>query len=95
MKDLVTLVSGIEYKTRELVDRLDVIENKKGQLLEENRQLLHEIEELKHKVKQLEYSNQIIKIAKALEGNKGSTNAKLLINELLREIDRCIGLLND
>ncbi|MFP4470035.1 MAG: hypothetical protein ACLFPE_05095 [Bacteroidales bacterium] len=95
MKDLVTLVSGIEFKARKLADRLHVIENENVRLQHQNKQLLEEREELKLKLKQLEYSNQIIKIAKALEGNKGSTNAKLLINELLREIDRCIGLLND
>ncbi len=95
MKDLVTLVSGIEFKARELANRLNVVENKNAQLQQENEQLRNEMNELTQKLKQLEYSNQIIKIAKALEGSKGSTNAKLLINELLREIDRCIGLLND
>lgn len=95
MKDLLTLVSGIEYKARELVDRLHVAEKENEQLRGENNELLSEIKELKHKIKQVEYSNQIIKIAKAIEETKGSKNAKALINELLREIDRCIGLLND
>jgi len=95
MKDFITLVSGIEYKTREVINRLQVAENKNVKLEESNKNLISEIEELKTKVKQLEYNNQIIKTAKALEGNKGSTNAKLMINGLLREIDRTIGLLND
>lgn len=95
MKDFITLVAGIEYKTRELIDRLQTAENKNVKLEEKNKELTFEIEELKVKIKQLEYNNQIIKTAKALEGNKGSTNAKLMINGLLREIDRTIGLLND
>ncbi len=95
MKDFITLVAGIEYKTRELIDRLQAAENKSVKLEERNKELIIEIEGLKTKIKQLEYNNQIIKTAKALEGNKGSTNAKLMINGLLREIDRTIGLLND
>lgn len=95
MKDFITLVAGIEYKTREMIGRLQTAQNKNVNLEEKNKELTLEIEELRTRIKQLEYNNQIIKTAKALEGNKGSTNAKLMINGLLREIDRTIGLLND
>jgi regulator of replication initiation timing len=95
MSDLVTLVSGIEFKIRELTDKKDHLEKEYQILLEENKALKSKIEEDKLNIKQLEYRNQIIKFAKVLEGNKGSTKAKQELNELLREVDRCIGLLND
>jgi hypothetical protein len=95
MKDLITLVSGIEFKARELAVRYEVIKAENEKLKEQNRRLLGELEEKNLNFKQLQYKNQVIKIAKAIEREKGSTNAKLLINELLREVDRCIGLLND
>ncbi len=95
MVDLVTLVSGIEYRMRELAARCDAFKNENEQLKSSNQQLLRELEEIKQNHQQLQYKNQIIKIAKAIEKDKGSTNAKYLINELLREVDRCIGLLND
>lgn len=95
MVDLITLVSGIEFRIRELISRYDAIQTENEQLKSNNEQLLRELDELKHSIKQLQYKNQIIKIAKAIENEKGSTNAKYLINELLREVDRCIGLLND
>lgn len=95
MEDLVTLVSGIEFKTRALAARFEAISNENEELKKRNQQLLETLEEQKLNVKQLQYKNQIIKIAKAIEREKGSTNAKLLINELLREVDRCVGLLND
>ncbi|HNV50159.1 MAG: hypothetical protein WBH71_03755 [Bacteroidales bacterium] len=95
MVDLITLVSGIEFRIRELISRYDAIQTENEQLKSNNEQLLRELDELKHSIKQLQYKNQIIKIAKAIEKEKGSTNAKYLINELLREVDRCIGLLND
>lgn len=95
MEDLVTLVSGIEFKTRALAARFEAISKENEELKKSNQQLLETLEEQKLNVKQLQYKNQIIKIAKAIEKEKGSTNAKFLINELLREVDRCVGLLND
>ena len=95
MSDLVTLVSGIEFKIRELTDRQNELEQEKQALLKENKVLKAELEEEKLNIKQLQYKNQIIKFAKVLEREKGSTKAKQQLNELLREVDRCIGLLND
>lgn len=82
MVDLITLVSGIEFRIRELISRYDAIQTENEQLKSNNEQLLRELDELKHSIKQLQYKNQIIKIAKAIEKEKGSTNAKYLINEL-------------
>lgn len=95
MNDLVTVVSEIEYKARKLAGRFEECRSNYETLLEENRQLKQDLESLKLTVKELEYRKHIIKIAKALEREKGSTEAKKLINGLLREVDRCIGLLND
>ena len=95
MNDLVTVVSEIEYKARKLAGRYEECKMKCETLREENEQLKQDNESLKLAVKELEYRKQIIKIAKALEKEKGSTEAKKLINGLLREVDRCIGLLND
>lgn len=95
MKDLIALVSGIEFKTRQLSSQFRSCEKQIDTLQTHNKKLLEENNELKLKVKQLEYTNQIIKIAKALEGKKGSKEAKQLVNGLLREVDRCIGLMND
>ncbi|MDY0334078.1 MAG: hypothetical protein RBR47_03880 [Bacteroidales bacterium] len=95
MKDLIALVSGIEYKTRQLTSQLHSCKKQIDKLQTHNNKLTEETNELKLKVKQLEYTNQIIKIAKALEGKKGSKEAKQLVSGLLREVDRCIGLMND
>ncbi len=95
MSDLVTLVSGIEFKIREITDENDKLERENQVLLEENKTLKSTIEEDKLNIKQLDYRNQVIKIAKVLEGKEGSTKAKQQLNEVLHEVDRCIGLLND
>lgn len=70
MVDLITLVSGIEFRIRELISRYDAIQTENEQLKSNNEQLLRELDELKHSIKQLQYKNQIIKIAKAIEKEK-------------------------
>jgi hypothetical protein len=94
MKDLATLVSGIDFKMRKLIEhhhllRAD-IEQKTGVI----RQLREENQELNEKVRQLDEKIKILKLAKTLENKEGNVEAKLKINELVREIDKCIGLLN-
>lgn len=95
MKDLVTVVSEIEFKARKLAGQYEACKSRNEALQKENEHLREEFKALKFKVTELQNRNQIIKIAKALEKEKGSTEAKKMINGLLREVDRCIGLLND
>jgi predicted RNase H-like nuclease (RuvC/YqgF family) len=95
MKDLITVVSEIEFKSRKLAEEYERLKEKTRILEIFNSRQAEEINSLNQKIKQLDYSKQIIKIAKALEKEKGSTEAKKLINGLLREVDRCIGMLND
>ena len=91
----------------EAAKQLLIIDNKVKKLIEQYNDLngkvtgyLNEIEELKKSNHQLQLTteelkekNILIKIAKTTEKREGSVNAKLKINELIREIDRCIGLL--
>ncbi|WP_299715588.1 hypothetical protein [uncultured Tenacibaculum sp.] len=71
-------------------------------LLEENEVLLKQNGELQmllsEKQRQLEDQKQkfdVLKVAKTMEGsNEDSRNTKLKINALIREIDKCIVLLN-
>ena len=94
MKNTSTLIAGIEYKLRKLIDKNDALKKE----LRQNTQHLAELEQLtdnQHKkIIELENNINLIKIAKSLEPGKGTVEAKVKINELVREIDRCIGLLN-
>ena len=79
-----------------------------NQLLKEREQLRSDLERTSQKLVQtqdalsgyeakitaLEEANKTIKIAKSLTGAEESTEAKLKINALVREIDKCIALLN-
>ena len=89
-----TLISGIEYKVRKLIGQVARLQN-------ENRELKERIEEYKNKsinlelrIDQQQEKIRILKLAKSLSKEESKTEVKLKINELLREIDNCVRLLN-
>jgi len=94
MKDKKVLITGIEYKVRKLVDQFDKLKKNLEILVEENNNLKKVIEEKNIFVENLKEEIPKIKLAKSLESVEGSNDAKVKINELVREIDKCIGLLN-
>jgi hypothetical protein len=94
MKDVATLVSGIDYKMRKLIEHHRVLRTENENFTSEIRDLKLANNEQKEKIKQLEEKIKILKLAKTLENKEGNVEAKLKINELVREIDKCIGLLN-
>ena len=89
---------------------LDSIKKKYQVLSDKNKQLLNKADELEQKVKSLEenISNRVaeineikekykvLKMTKKLEGaeTENSKELKLKINEMVKEIDKCIALLN-
>jgi hypothetical protein len=94
MADMTELVSGIEEKIYKLI-------SEHRQSLAENERLSSEIEELKVRLAEQVKLNvesekklNILKTVKTLENKEGTAEAKAQISRLLREIDKCIGLLN-
>ena len=81
------------------IDRLiQVCEDLKGEktsLSEANNLMEKTIAEQQAEIKQLHEQIEMLKMAKSLAVADGkNTDAKLKINELVREIDKCISLLN-
>ncbi len=53
------------------------------------------VEDQQGEIRELHRQIEMLKMAKSLAGTEGkTTDAKLKINELVREIDKCISLLN-
>jgi len=94
MEDAATLITGIEYKVRKLVDNIERLSSENIRLLNKNRDLENKIEENIKIIKTIEDKNKTLIVAKSLEFSEGSINAKKRIDELVREIDMCINLLN-
>ncbi|MCD4771974.1 MAG: hypothetical protein K8R41_01175 [Bacteroidales bacterium] len=95
MNNEITLISGIEYKVRKLLEIKDKNKNKINVLSNQNIDLKKQIEEQNLQINILKEQINKIKLAKSLENSDGSIEAKTKINELVREIDKCIGLLNN
>jgi hypothetical protein len=94
MADMSELASGIEEKIYRLIakHRQMVAENER--LGKESGELKKKLEEQKTLNEELEKKLNILKTVKALENKEGTAEAKAHISRLLREIDKCIGLLN-
>lgn len=94
MKDASTLISGIYYKIKLLV--------------ESNTRLTEEIESLKHQnsklkdeligqdelLMKLQQDLDVIKITKTMSSEDDKESTKIVIDELVRRIDNSLNLLN-
>jgi len=94
MGDVATLVSGIEYKVRKLTEQHHYLREQNEVFSSEIQKLKKSNEEQKTTINQLEEKIKVLKLAKALETKEGNIESKVKINEMLREIEKCIGLLN-
>jgi len=84
------------------------LHSKISQLVEENRQLKHHVlelteqsseyrklsEEREQKLKMQQSRSEVMTAARLIENKADSDKVKVRIDELVREIDRCINLLN-
>ena len=93
--DLPTRVENIKSKVNKIILMHKQVKDDMFKLQAEKDQLLKTLQERKTAIENLEEKNKRIKLAKSLsEGNESSLDVKLRINELVREIDKCIAFLN-
>jgi uncharacterized protein YoxC len=88
------LVSGIEEKTRKIMQRCQELQESLNISRNEVNELVQINEENKKTIKQLEEKIRSQIVAKTIENKEGTVAAKSRISELVREIDKCVGLLN-
>lgn len=95
MSNLSNKFNDFQTKVQKLISLHQNLLVQHQELKDENKQLLEQKETLKTTINNLEEKIKIIKLAKSLsEPDESSQKAKLKINELVREIDKCIALLN-
>ena len=94
--DNLTLISGrLRSKLEKLLHLHKKLKEDNNKLLEERKDLLKKIEEYKNSINKLEEKNKVAKLAETLlKTNENSSEVKLKIKELVRELDKCIALLN-
>lgn len=94
MEDLGVLVSGIDYKLRKLLEQHKKIRQKNKELtaiVEEQEQIINHQKQL---INELQERIKTVTITRTLASRSEINDAKNRIGDLVREIDRCIGLLN-
>ena len=85
----------LNKRLEELFDRYNELRTKNMILKDENDVLKRYLDERDRKVKELETRYERLKISGALMGEgRSAVEAKGKINELVREIDKCVALLN-
>jgi hypothetical protein len=89
------LITSLEGKIDLLVNRYFELKKKSVELEEKNQKLANRQVESEKQIIDLQIRYDNLKLAKTLEvTQEGATEAKLKINQMVREIDKCIALLN-
>lgn len=94
MSELSELIYNIEFKSVQLIKNVRQLNNENKELKEKINQLENIIDQYKNQIKNKEEQNKVTQIINTLGNTENRNKAKLKINELLREVDRCIALLN-
>lgn len=94
--------SGLPILLESIQKKLVLLQEKQGRLEEENRNLLNELaaiklrnSELLKQMEEKEESFKTLRLARKMAGDNTDTHGvKRQINELVKEIDKCVALLN-
>jgi hypothetical protein len=95
MSNLTLTADRLRLKIEKLLHLHKKLEEDHAKLLSEKEALREKIREQEAAILQLEEHNKVIRLAQQLPGTAGNTDLKLKINELVREIDKCIAQLNN
>ena len=85
----------LNRKIDELLNKYNAFKDEAAELKKNNKVLSEVIHDKEQNIKELEIKNERIKLTGALLGESGNAiEAKKKITELVREIDKCVALLN-
>ena len=91
-----SLLDALGAKIRLLIVRCDTLQEEKSRLKQQEEEYEQTISLLKAQQESLRIQYQRLKMAKALSGDDEDIKAsKARFNKLVREIDKCISLLNE
>lgn len=96
MSELQAIVSGIAGKVRELAQRQESLMAENLRLTKQNEELVGELTAQKNANSALSEQNKMAKIARSVSPNgEDRKEERKRLNDLVREIDKCIALLNN
>ena len=95
MNDNLVQLKELKIKVEKLINLHEQLIKEHHQLQMLNNQLNQKSQRQETLIAELEEKNKVIKLANKLTGSdQNSREIKLKINEYIREIDKCLGLIN-
>ncbi len=94
MADLSVTLSEIELKVRKLIALKNQLEDENGRLIQRNEELEMELEMLTTENSELKEKINKLVIVNVLDNDKEVGESRQLIKTLVKEIDRCVAMLN-
>ena len=90
-----TIINNIEVKVGKLIAKYDQLNAEKLDLQRNNNTLNVRLQEKESQIVALQDKVKLMNISKSVDASKEEVKStRLKINEYVREIDRCIALLN-
>lgn len=93
MEDLQTLIVGIDYKIRKLLDDKHKLEKIIEGLQADKEERNKIVQEQSEVINNLKEQITTLKLGEAIKNSSDITEVKLKINNLVRKIDRCVGMI--
>lgn len=88
-------IDRLQHKLEKLVTKHQDVKVANVRLTDQMTQLRQQLDTQQESVQELKDKNKILKLSASLHGEEQDTQAaRKKINELVREIDKCIALLN-
>lgn len=94
MADLSVTLSEIELKIRKLIALKNQLEEENSRLIRRNEELELELEMLNTENSELKNKINKLVIVNVLDNDKEVGESRQLIKALVKEIDRCVAMLN-
>ena len=87
-------VNDLRIKVRKLIALYENTESQNVQLLKENENLKKQLKQKDIEIANFKEKYSNMQLAKSIASVESNHDAKIKINRIVREIDRCISLLN-
>ena len=88
-------VDTLKNKVRKVISMYQQQKEKNDHLNKENQELINKLKSSEQKLNELENQYKKLKLAKTMMASSHDVHdAKLKVNRMVREIDKCIALLN-
>ncbi|MCK4701633.1 MAG: hypothetical protein KAT38_14910 [Bacteroidales bacterium] len=89
------ILNSLRERTEQVMMLCDGLKDEKKRLLTTNRELIQKVAQHEKEIDNIKIKFNTLRIAKTVSGTDNDVHeTKLRVNKIVREIDKCIALLN-